>query len=219
EGGGGGKMAIIAMVLATLSLALGGWAVWSLMAQGDDLFATRDRLELMELRLAEIDAGGNQNAKMEQLNERLNRFESQGLELAQTNEKNLASLEQQLKKLQQKLSEMAQAETQTAKSPGKTTPEAKNGAKKEPTQAVAANSVEEWAINLFSLSTKSAASAAVNRLRRAGVRDVVIQQTMNSGRAWYRVRIIGFNSKEEAQRYIMTIPKSAGIESAWVTRD
>ena len=74
-----------------------------------------------------------------------------------------------------------------------------------------------WGVNVISLESKTAAQQEVARLKEAGI-DAEILETSADGRAWYRVRVAGFASKEEAQQMQSTLAKEHGIQGTWVNK-
>ncbi|MCW8888888.1 MAG: SPOR domain-containing protein [Gammaproteobacteria bacterium] len=76
-----------------------------------------------------------------------------------------------------------------------------------------------WALNLLSLSSRKAANSEVNRLQRAGVNASRAPFTTKEGKTWYRVRVTGFGTYDEAKAYAKTMPKLKGLGDTWVTKE
>lgn len=72
-----------------------------------------------------------------------------------------------------------------------------------------------WGINIVSLESETAAQQEVARLKEKGIQAEILETSAN-GRSWYRVRVAGFSSKDEAQEMQSTLAKEHGITGTWV---
>ncbi|MBF0218382.1 MAG: SPOR domain-containing protein [Gammaproteobacteria bacterium] len=228
------KLAIAALTLALLALAGGGYSVWTQLQYQTLAADFTNRLELIELRLAEMDSNSGQGA-ISLLNQRIDSLSNNGGELSKQNQQEIANINTQLKKLEDLIAKLpAQIAKSTNKAAAAQTEmaavsEAVVATKPVKSEAVAdtsnkptadeSSASKSWSINLFSFSSQAAANSAIQRLRRAGVQGAAIKKSSNNGRLWYRVRIGGFRSKGDADAYIRTIPRSAEIVGAWVTNE
>ncbi|MGH8550014.1 MAG: SPOR domain-containing protein [Methylococcales bacterium] len=75
----------------------------------------------------------------------------------------------------------------------------------------------EWSVNLMSLTEMAVAKKEQETMRKKGV-ATEIQPTKISGRTWYRLRVSGFKTKPEAQKFADSVKKKLGLASTWVTR-
>jgi len=74
-----------------------------------------------------------------------------------------------------------------------------------------------WAINISSVSDSGSALQEVTRLHNMGINAESVQATSN-GKVWYRIRIPGFASHDEATAARPSIEKRLGIGGTWVTQ-
>jgi len=72
-----------------------------------------------------------------------------------------------------------------------------------------------WVVNLTSLSHDTAANSEVARLKGLGIRAESIK-VMTQGKTWYRIRVPGFSSAEEADRQRKILSKRLGIRDTWI---
>ena len=85
----------------------------------------------------------------------------------------------------------------------------------QPASSGAADRQASWGINIVSLESEEAAIQEVERLKGLGLNAEILETSAN-GRAWYRVRVAGFASKDEAQQMQSTLAKEHGITGTWV---
>ena len=85
----------------------------------------------------------------------------------------------------------------------------------QPASSGAADRQASWGINIVSLESEEAAIQEVERLKGLGLGAEILETSAN-GRAWYRVRVAGFASKDEAQQMQSTLAKEHGITGTWV---
>lgn len=72
-----------------------------------------------------------------------------------------------------------------------------------------------WVVNLTSLSHAAAANNEVTRLKGLGIRAESIK-VMTQGKIWYRIRVPGFASAEEADRQRRILGNRLGIRDTWI---
>ena len=125
---------------------------------------------------------------------------------ANTSEGLIVKLEGRLQQLEQKLAKLKQAPVKQS-----TTSQSRVAA------TTAAPDGKLWALNLLSMSNKKAANDAIGRLEKAGVNASINNFTAKDSKAWYRVRVTGFASYDEAKAYAKEMPKVSGISQTWVT--
>ncbi|GMR00795.1 MAG: hypothetical protein BMS9Abin19_0133 [Gammaproteobacteria bacterium] len=75
----------------------------------------------------------------------------------------------------------------------------------------------EWAVNMMSLQSASAAAQLQQKLNDGGYATAV-QQTQISGKTWLRVRIEGFATRQDANIFASSINYKYGIEQPWVVK-
>ncbi len=130
-------------------------------------------------------AGGNEQA-VSALNTRLDDLD-----------KSVASLRAQLIAQQRAPSEKPVAAT-AVQHPAKAKPPAK-AAQPAKKRTVAASGA--WVVNVASLTDAKAAQSEATRLQHEGIKNTTVERAVMNGRTWYRVRVTGFSSREEAQVY------------------
>lgn len=74
-----------------------------------------------------------------------------------------------------------------------------------------------WVVNLASLSDEKSAREELARMKRAGI-DAELQTAVSGGKTWYRLRVMGFASREEAQAYGDKVRSKIGGQP-WVGRN
>ncbi|MDQ6957662.1 MAG: SPOR domain-containing protein [Mariprofundaceae bacterium] len=72
-----------------------------------------------------------------------------------------------------------------------------------------------WVVNLTSLSRAVTANNEVTRLKALGIRAESIK-VMTQGKTWYRIRVPGFASAEEADRQRKILGNRLGIHDTWI---
>lgn len=72
-----------------------------------------------------------------------------------------------------------------------------------------------WVLNITSVSDQESAYQEVNRLRSMGI-NAESSRAVSDGRIWYRIRIPGFNSHDEAVRARPGLESRLGIRDTWV---
>lgn len=72
-----------------------------------------------------------------------------------------------------------------------------------------------WVLNITSVSDQESAYQEVNRLRSMGI-NAESARAVSNGRTWYRIRIPGFNSHDEAVRARPGLEARLGIRDTWV---
>jgi|GEM_PF-3229520 len=75
-----------------------------------------------------------------------------------------------------------------------------------------------WAVNLASLSDRETADRELERFVAAGIKATQ-QRVQTNGRTWYRLRVSGFNSYQEAKAYAEEVQRSPLVSSTWVAKD
>jgi len=72
-----------------------------------------------------------------------------------------------------------------------------------------------WVVNITSVSDQESAYQEVNRLRSMVI-NAESAHAVSNGRTWYRIRIPGFNSHDEAVRARPGLESRLGIRDTWV---
>ncbi len=81
-----------------------------------------------------------------------------------------------------------------------------------------ASSKGRWALNLQSLSDMKNAERTIKELKDIGV-SAVVRKSENTNKVWYRVRIEGFDTYNEAKAYIKKLPDNPLTANTWVTNN
>jgi len=75
----------------------------------------------------------------------------------------------------------------------------------------------DWIINLESFNTSDDANAYAARLTQRDIHaDIMAVQI--KGKAWYRVRLTGFPSRQEAETQRLILVKKLKLNSAWISK-
>jgi len=74
-----------------------------------------------------------------------------------------------------------------------------------------------WVVNVSSDKSYDLAEKAMKRLAKLGINSVVTP-TKIKGATWYRVQILGFESKQEAKLYVVQLLQDQHIEGMWVSK-
>jgi len=85
-------------------------------------------------------------------------------------------------------------------------------AKKEPASAAVTG---DWVVNVSSHNKADAAQKEAGRLNRLGLNSEVHAATIK-GKTWYRVQIVGYDSKTEAKAALKDVQQRSGIKGAWI---
>jgi hypothetical protein len=77
---------------------------------------------------------------------------------------------------------------------------------------------EKWAVNLISFKQEWYAKRKAAEFDKKGI-PVIVMKVVIKGDTWYRLRVKGFKSKNEAAAYAAKVKKSLNLTSVWVTKD
>ncbi len=72
-----------------------------------------------------------------------------------------------------------------------------------------------WVIVIASVATRAAADKALKGLKANGI-NAEVKPTTVKGRPWYRIRVSGFNSRQEANAKKANLQKQHGIKDTWI---
>jgi len=75
----------------------------------------------------------------------------------------------------------------------------------------------EWVVNITSVSDPESAYQEVSRLRNMGINAESVT-AVSHGRTWYRIRVPGFSSAEEARAQRGVLEARLGIRDTWIGR-
>ncbi len=78
--------------------------------------------------------------------------------------------------------------------------------------------ISKWVLNMLSYKHQADAEKMLTRLQNTGMENLEITYFEKSGKHWYRIRMSGFESREEAIAMIPDLPKGFHIDSAWAGR-
>jgi len=81
--------------------------------------------------------------------------------------------------------------------------------------ASAAPKVEGWVINLTSVSSAESAKQEIERLNKLGIEATSVRSEAR-GKIWYRIRVTGFATLEEAEAESALLSEKLGIKDIWV---
>ncbi len=203
------KRAIIVAALAGAGLivaAVAGIMTFSLSGQIDELEQAMSNLRQARAVAApdpRIDEALREARKLDaRVNELAIIIEGPISHLRESNERDIRSLSERIAQLEHQIEEVARRPAPAA-------------AKAPPPPVEVSTG---WVVNLISVSEKTLAVAERSRLAGLGI-DARIQPATVDGKTWYRLRVSGFESKDAAQRFAAKIRSTAGLGSAWVTRD
>jgi len=88
------------------------------------------------------------------------------------------------------------------------------------TNQMPVSSQGDWYISLASFRLQRDAEAMLKRLEQQGVRaDYISFIGSRKDYIWYRVRVSGFASEQEAQEQLVVLAKKLGIRDAWVGKE
>lgn len=160
------------------------------------------------------------SGRMDQLESQLAAMQSNRVTLDQR--RNIASLNQRVDELGTQfaahLKTIAQAKD-TSPAPDVEKPPAPASLATKPTVTAIKPAVNSghgpWVINLTSLSHAIAANNEVTRLKRLGIHAESIK-VMTQGKIWYRIRVPGFSSAEDADRQRRILGNRLGIRDTWI---
>ncbi len=77
---------------------------------------------------------------------------------------------------------------------------------------------QSWALNLSSIfTTREPAEKIINLLRNKNIPAEIKEITIN-GKTWNRIRITGFDSKQDALNYMAVIREKTGIKKYWINK-
>ncbi len=211
-------VALFSLVIA----AVVGWFAVTLHVEMGDM-----RAELAQLRQQSAPAAavGLPSAQVEQelgrLNQRLNDMAANmDGRLNDASRRELDTVSRRLDELSQTVdtlrTELSRQEQSTAAAKPAPQQSAAKAAAPRPAPAKTASRPRRgnWVVNVASLTDAVSAAAEQKRLKQAGI-DTEVQKAVMDGHTWYRVRVTGFASREEAQVYAdMAKTKLEG--SPWV---
>jgi cell division protein FtsN len=76
-------------------------------------------------------------------------------------------------------------------------------------------SAQSWSVNLVSFKKEWYANRKAAEFEKKGV-PVEVEQVQIKGENWYRLRVSGFKTKEEAATYATRVKKALNLSSVWV---
>jgi len=74
-----------------------------------------------------------------------------------------------------------------------------------------------WVVNLASFKQRWYTDKKVSEFRRKGIPTEVMSVDIK-GVEWFRIRVVGFDSKSEARHYAEKVKKSLNLASAWISK-
>jgi len=193
--------AVLAMLIAALAVWLNPGASQNrdepTALQAQPVLTADIQIQRLDTRLAALEQRSSQQ------NEALNR--------------QVAQLQQQLSALNSQLAKQAnkQANKQPSVRPAATT--RKTPAHRPATARPVSRQQTGWVVNLASVESKRAASKSLSRYKARGIPAEIHAATVK-GQTWYRLRIGGFASKQEAAAQKRYLAQKFGIKDAWIQK-
>lgn len=232
------KLSLIALVIGLLGLGAGGAGVFFAMnpmgvddskmqSKIDTLTQQQQQLQGLVLKMKQAPAGEKVEGTIEVIDPRVD-------EILLT----LSELDNQIKELGSQPS--ATAETGTTPVDNKVLKDIQgrlsrleNSISKLPSQKPAGQSAKgnstrpasipsspsgrgPWKVNLTSLSSSAMADEEQLRLKKLGI--ISNKEVFNKdGKTWYRLRVEGFDTPQQARAYAAEVHGISGLEGAWIT--
>ncbi len=197
-------------VFAILAMLVAAIAVWL----NPGASTSSDSVESTALKPLPVLAA---DVQMQRLETRISSLEQRS---SQQNE----ALHKQIERLQQQLSTLtSQLTKQAAKRAKKQQPTRPAATKRNtPIQHPSTATLKPiqhtgWVVNLASVESKHAAIKAQGRYKAHGIASEIYAAVIK-GKTWYRLRIGGFASKQEAIAQKRYLAKKHGIKDAWVQK-
>lgn len=157
-----------------------------------------------------------ENGQIQRLEARISSLEQHSSQQREKFNQQIKGLQQQLSSLTSQLAKQTRRQQPTRHA---ATPMTKRNtsAHRPVTAQVSPTSNAEWVINLASVGSKLAASKALSRYKTQGI-PAEIYSTVVRGKTWYRLRIVGFASKQEANTQKHYLASKHGIKDAWIQK-
>lgn len=148
------------------------------------------------------------------LKQQVKAIEQQQNQQIQELNKDVAAIKQEMNKLATSSARVSQKKAAKKAEPvkNKTAAPVKSVAAKAAAKPAPAGN---WVVNLAALTSETAARKEVKRLRAKGIK-VEYAQVTSKGKSWYRIRIAGLASKQEAQKQKKLLASNFGINEAWI---
>jgi cell division septation protein DedD len=200
----------LATALAIIALLAAVSAIWLNNGLSEQLAQLNNRQQQTQTH--------NMNELQDQeiltLKQQVKAIEQQQNQQIQALSKDVAAIKQKMEKLATSSARVSQKKTAKKAEPVKnrTAPAVKSVAVKAATKPAPAGS---WVVNLAALSSETAARKELKRLRARGIKAEYAQVT-SKGKIWYRIRIAGLTSKQEAQKQKELLASNFGINEAWI---
>jgi len=152
----------------------------------------------------------------------IRRLETRIASLEQLSSQHNDALHQQMEKLQQQLSGLSRLVAKQGSKPHLARHPITTAVKRKPPKSHAATtpvstSLGGWVVNLVSLDSRHAAVKALEHYKSQGISAEIFPASVK-GKMWYRLRIGGFASKQEAIVQKKYLASKYGIKDAWVQK-
>lgn len=234
--GGAGGLGRLAGLLSVLALPLSGAALWFAFSSSSDRGGEMVAAEELQGIQSEIAALRNRLAKAEQQvslgNEEARATLQEIQAIVAAMDDKLATAKELVPDAEQTISGgegVAGTETGAGKSQSPSEVEQSSAGEAAPKTVVAppppARKAKEgdttgkvfvkgWAVNLQSFYRREDAETLIKSYHKAGI-DAEIREIPKGDSTWYRVRVMGFKSQKEAERFIQTLTVGQGRDEAW----
>jgi len=154
-----------------------------------------------------------QNIQIEHLKSRISALEQRGNQHNTALKQRLDQLEQQVSALTGLLAKL----TRKHPAPGSAKQAITSTRIKPTNMPVPARTPTGWVVNLVSVDTHYAANKALARYKSQGI-STEIFPTEIKGKTWYRLRVAGFASKQDATKQKILLADKFGIRDAWIQK-
>ncbi len=203
----GTKPITIFAVVAILAAAVAAWL---------NPGATNDNSDTGDATIAASPPVLGADIQIQRLEKRISSLEQQSSQQRDALNQRTEHLQQQISSLNDQLAKQAvtQRPAPHAKTP---TPRPKPARSHASTSPMTSMPTTGWVVNLVSVDSQHSAEKALKRYKKQGI-PAEIYSTVLKGKTWYRLRIGGFASKQEAiaQKKYLTVKH--GIKDAWIQK-
>lgn len=207
----GGALVALSVLLGAAGMMVGWSASSKIDALQQSVSALQNKLSTLQVsgdpRVGQLQAEqAGIASRLDEMNTRLDALSSKGGEDTLVSE-----LNKRVEALEHKAATTPARSSTTAKNS-----EPKKTAIKHTATNTRAIGSGDWTVILVSFTQSSQADTERSRVQRLGYPTDVVK-TLVDGKAWYRVRILGFQSHEAATAAIPAIEKKTKINGIWVS--
>jgi len=157
------------------------------------------------------------DVQVQRLETRLASLEQRSRQQNEMLHQQVAQLQQQLASLTGQLSKQTAKQTRPQQSIRPAVRQKNRPARRPSTAAATPMQKTGWVVNLASVESRHAASKALSRYKARAI-PAEIHATVIKGKTWYRLRIGGFASRQQAIAQKRHLAQKYGIKDAWVQK-